>query len=465
MAWTINNGKLYFNTKLYTGNGANNHAITGVGFQPDLVWCKNRTSAQSHALVNSVTGRKALQSNATDAEYVMDAGKDFGTFDSNGFTVLVPNQLNSFNFNNGSIVSWNWLAAGTAPSNTYAVKVVSDSGNKYRFDNFGTSAVTLEISEGGTFTFDQSDSSNNGHPLRFATQADGANSSQYTTGVTTNGTPGQAGAYTRITVAASAPTLFYYCTNHSGMGGQANTPVTNSFSNFAGSIQSNISPNTTSGFSIVSYTGNGTGNSTIGHGLGATPKFIIVKRTSSAQDWGTYSPSFVSASDPNVLYLSKNSAQVDDTNVWGTSAVFNNNTFTVGDWVGSNQSGSNFIAYCFNDVQGFSKMGSYTGNGSTNGTFIYTGFKPAFVMIKSSSSAQSWSILDIKRDVNPNAKVLWPNDNYAEYDETQGVDFLSNGFKNRESGDGFNGSGATYIYMAFAENPFTSSAGTPVTAR
>ena len=122
-------------------------------------------------------------------------------------------------------------------------------------------------------------------------------------------------------------------------------------------------------------------------------------------------------------------------------------------------------AYCFHSVKGYSKIGSYTGNGSTNGTFIYTGFKPAFVMIKSSSSAQSWSILDIKRDVNPNAKVLWPNDNYAEYDETQGVDFLSNGFKNRESGDGFNGSGATYIYMAFAENPFTSSAGTPVTAR
>ena len=235
--------------------------------------------------------------------------------------------------------------------------------------------------------------------------------------------------------------------------------------NTAGSINSSVSVNTTAGFSIVSYTGNGTGNSTVGHGLGATPKFIIVKNLTTAQDWGTYSPSFVSASDPNVLYLSKNSAQVDDTNVWGTSAVFNNNTFTVGDWVGSNQSGSNFIAYCFNDVQGFSKMGSYTGNGSTNGTFIYTGFKPAFVMIKSSSSAQSWSILDIKRDVNPNAKVLWPNDNFAEYDETQGVDFLSNGFKNRESGDGFNGSGATYIYMAFAENPFTSSAGTPVTAR
>ena len=110
---TINNGSLFMNTKLYTGNGANNHAITGVGFQPDLVWCKNRTSAQANALVNSVTGRNALISNASDAEYVMNAGQDFGTFDSDGFTVLVPNQLNSFNFNGSIDAGSNYNVAKT----------------------------------------------------------------------------------------------------------------------------------------------------------------------------------------------------------------------------------------------------------------------------------------------------------------------------------------------------------------
>ena len=105
----------YFTTKLFTGNGGTN-AITGVGFQPDWIWFKNRTSAQSHAIVDSVRGRKGLQSNATDAEYTLNSGKDFGTFDSDGFTVLTPEQLNSFNYNTGSIVSWNWKA-GTSFTN------------------------------------------------------------------------------------------------------------------------------------------------------------------------------------------------------------------------------------------------------------------------------------------------------------------------------------------------------------
>jgi hypothetical protein len=110
MAYTdIDKPSDYFNTVLYTGNGGTN-AITGVGFQPDWIWFKNRTSAQSHAIVDSVRGREGLQSNATDEEYTFNSGEDFGTFDSDGFTVLVPQQLNSFNYNTGSIVSWNWKA-------------------------------------------------------------------------------------------------------------------------------------------------------------------------------------------------------------------------------------------------------------------------------------------------------------------------------------------------------------------
>ena len=231
--------------------------------------------------------------------------------------------------------------------------------------------------------------------------------------------------------------------------------------NTDGSISSTVSANTTNGFSIVSYTGNGSAGATVGHGLGSTPKMIIVKKRNGTASWKVYHASVgATASCP----LNTNGIFDVEIYPWNNTEP-TSSVFSLGTTGETNGSGANIIAYCFSDVQGFSKMGSYTGNGSTDGTFVYTGFKPSFVLIKSSSSAQSWNILDIKRDINPNAKVLWPNDNYAEYDETQGVDFLSNGFKNNESGAGFNGSGASYIYMAFAEAPLVGTNNVPCTAR
>ncbi len=252
---TIDKPTDYFNTVLYTGNGGSTQAITGVGFQPDWVWVKSRSDTEQHALWDSVRGgSKRLISDSTGAEYD-NSTQGIQSFDSDGFTAGDSDQYNKSSQN---VASWNWLAGGNAPTQTYTVKVVSDSGNKYRFDDFGTSAVTLDLQEGGTYTFDQSDSSNSGHPLRFSTTSDGSHGggSEYTTNVTTTGTPGSSGAKTVITVASGAATLYYYCTQHSGMGGQANTNSTFGSSNFGGSIQSTVSANSTAGFSIVSFTAN-----------------------------------------------------------------------------------------------------------------------------------------------------------------------------------------------------------------
>ena len=283
----------------------------------------------------------------------------------------------------------------TTPSKTYAVTVVSDSGNKYRFDGFGTSAVTLDLQEGGTYTFDQSHSSNSGHPFRFGTSANG---SDYTTGVTTSGTPGNSGAYTRITVAAGAPTLYYACSAHSGMGGQANTNSTSGSSNFSGTIQSNNSANVDAGFSIVGYTGTGS-TATVGHGLSKTPEMVIVKaRSGNPSHWIIYHKGIASDAETDYLYFNTNAA-ADYAPYWNDTAP-TNAVFTVDTDGSVNGSSINYIAYCFHSVDGYSKFGSYTGNGNADGTFIYTGFRPAFVMLKKTGNAANgagWVINDSKR--------------------------------------------------------------------
>jgi hypothetical protein len=454
----INKPGEYFNTVLYTGNGST-QSITGVGFKPDWIWLKERSSTGNHKINDVIRGTtKYLSSNLANAEDTTGSG--IQSYDSDGFSISNATDIND---NTVTYASWSWLAAGTAPSKTYTVKVVSDSGNKYRFDDFGTSAVTLEISEGGTYTFDQSDSSNSGHPLRFSTTSDGTHGggSEYTTGVTTNGTPGSSGAYTRITVAASAPTLYYYCSAHSGMGGTANTPTTNSFSDFSGSVQSNVSPNTTAGFSIVSYTGTGA-NATVGHGLGVAPKVLLIKNRSAADDWAVYHGSL--ATD-KYLRLNQTTAQETGTPMWNDTAP-TSSVFSVGTYHNSNGPSENMIAYCFAEKKGFSKFGSYKGNGNADGTFVYTGFKPAFVIIKQTNAVDDWVSYDWKsNEYNQMEKTLRPHSNAAEISTNRSADFYSNGFKWRSSNGTMNESGASYIYMAFAEEALVGTNNIPATAR
>jgi hypothetical protein len=240
----------------------------------------------------------------------------------------------------------------------------------------------------------------------------------------------------------------------------ANTTV----SNTSGTISSTVSANTTSGFSIVSYTGNGS-NSTVGHGLGVAPAFIIFKNRSSTTGWACYNKN-IGASK----YLALNET-IEAQTATGVSNSTDptSSVFSIGTADRVNTNGNNYIAYCFAEIKGFSKFSSFVGNGSTNGAFVYTGFKPAFVMIKSSSTGgagYNWGMWDNKRDgYNVNNNDLRANLGNAESTDDS-IDLLSNGFKIRTDSGGFGGgSGITYIYMAFAENPFVSSKSIPTTAR
>ena len=347
---TISKPSLHFNTKLYTGNGSTQN-ITGLDFQPDLIWYKRRDTSNHNRLIDSVRGsNKNLSSDQTAGENTESTYVT--SFNSDGWSIGSNTDVNA---SSSSMVAWTWKAGGAASSNSN------------------------------------------------------------------------------------------------------------------GSITSSVSANTTAGFSIVTYTGNGTGNSTIGHGLGDTPDFIIVKRRDGTGNWGTLNPFFTTTSDCNILYLDTTAAVADDTNVFGTSAAFNNNTFTVGDWNGSNANGSTYVAFVYAYKQGFSKGGKFTATNSSDGPFVYTGFKPAWVLIKSSLSGAGWVIVDSKRDVdNPADKILYPSATNNEASGDRYIDLNSNGFKLRNSYGDMNGGTAQYMYFAFAEEPLVANVGVngiPATAR
>jgi hypothetical protein len=345
MAYTdIDKPDLYFNTKLYTGNGST-QSISGIGFQPDAVWMKERNSAVNHAMWDAVRGvYKQLYPNLTAIENPAQIN-GLTSFDADGFSVGFDGD---FNGSGDTYVTWNWLASNTTASNT------------------------------------------------------------------------------------------------------------------DGSITSTVSANTTSGFSIVSYTGTGA-NATVGHGLGAVPRMIIVKNRDGVDSWVVQHGSLGSGKALNLD--SSGAVQTYDPYWNGTEPT--TSVFSIGTDGRTNGSSEDFIGYCFAEKKGFSKFGSYTGNGNADGTFVYTGFKPAFVMFKRTDTTSDWNIYDTARAPNNvNNKVLQSNLSNAESTPSETVfDYLSNGFKPRGSPAAINASGGTYIYMAFAENPFVTSTGIPTTAR
>ena len=220
----------------------------------------------------------------------------------------------------------------------------------------------------------------------------------------------------------------------------------------------------TAGFDMVLYTGNATGR-TISHSLSAVPHLMLIKNRSATGDWMVYHHKNTSAPETDYLYLNLNSATQDSAIHFNDTAP-TSSVFSVGTGGYTNGNTNNIIAYLFSEKQGYSKFGSYTGNGNADGPFIYTGFRPAWIMVKRTDTTNYWTILDNKRDTyNPVEHMLWPNVTDAEDDGTDRFDFCSNGFKCVNDGSAFNTSGGTYIYAAFAEAPFVNSNGVPCNAR
>ena len=344
---TIDDPSDYFNTKLYTGNATNPTTISGIGFQPDWVWTKGRSTAEGHRLCDSVRGAtKDILSNTTSVESTNAIG--LKSFNSDGYVI---GNSNGYNKNTETFVSWNWLA-GTSVS-----------------------------------------------------------------GTTTGSGTGKA---------------------------------------YSGSVS------TTAGFSIIKYLGNGTAGHTIPHHLGAVPEWILVKQTIGGdENWFSYHVGLGNTKDIHLNQANAGATADSWNDTTPTSSVF-----SISDQSAVNGNGNTHVAYCFAEKQGYSKFGSYVGNGNVEGPFVYTGFKPAFVLVKNgSSNATNWSIVDNKRDSSNDGtpKLLLPDSNSAE-STFSFIDLLSNGFKLRYSSDS-NTSGNVMIYMAFAENPFVTSTGIPTTAR
>ena len=245
-------------------------------------------------------------------------------------------------------------------------------------------------------------------------------------------------------------------------GGTATATGSESGSNPAYSVQAN----TTAGFSVVTYTGTGS-NGTVPHGLGVKPDWYIIKNRDNANAddgrWMVWHKSLEALHNYySFLFLHLTNSRSEGTTV--VNATPNTTTFALGDDGMINNDGQKYVAYCFAEKKGYSKFDSYTGNGNADGPFVYTGFSPAWVIVKRTDSGNNWHMHDNKRVTsNPNNLTLYPN--LANADASEDLDMLSNGFKLRESGGGYNADGGTYVYMAFAESPVVSSEGVPTTAR
>ncbi|ADD95540.1 hypothetical protein [uncultured phage MedDCM-OCT-S09-C14] len=479
----IADGSAYFDTKLYTGTGAT-QSITNLEFSPDMVWIKRRSGTASHVLNDTVRGAgKQIRPDLTDAEATNT--NNFAAFTSDGFTVGTGSGTNA---SSQTHVAWAW-DAGT--SNT-SISVGGLNSSAYNTsENWLSTGTITGTPHSAPYTFSplfdgdltglgpQSNSSSTQYVYTFnsALSATAGTIIFYSTddtvtsnnGMYINGTLVTTSNCTRVnssspykyrmdslTTLSSIGVLTTHNTTGIEVNGKllidsnAHTPP--SVPAAAGTYRANP----TAGISIVTWTGTGA-NATIAHGLNAAPEFIISKNRDTSSHWQCF---HTDVGNNKFLELSSTGGPYTNPNVWNstdpTSSVFSFIST-------ANVSGNYFIAYCFAPVAGFSAVGSYVGNGSADGPFVHLngGFRPRWILIKTSSKADNWRLWDSARSTYNAANTLLFADlsiaeiSNAAYD----LDFLSNGFKLRTSNSDFNGSGDTMIYIAFAENPFQANGG------
>ena len=496
---TIADGSTAFDTVLYSGDGQTTQTVA-LPFAPGLVWQKKRSHVSAHYLLDAVRGfanDKALASHDAEAEGVNSA---FFTFSQSGSNITVgdygTNTGNEWNTSGRTYAVWTWDAGS---SNT-SISAGGLNSSFYNQDQVWSNFLSRNTVSGGSNLGSTTDAFN-GTIWSMSNATNCGYSNDYTgssiTFAPTSGTlVGQVvKLYQRIrpstvTVNGTAATITTsgntrICTVDLGSPQNITSVVTtattigetNAFSyievdgkllidsgvSLSGltqypTIASTVRANQSAGFSIVSYTGNGTAGATIGHNLNAVPKWIITKCSSNNENWRVYTET---TGNTQSLFISTNEAPNSSANYWNSTSP-TSSVFSVGNDSGANNNGYTYIAYCFAPVEGYSAFGSYTGNGDADGPFIYTGFRPKFILRKQTNSAQHWHIADAERDPeNPSDSWLFPNLSDAEGsgDIDRYTDILSNGFKIRSAYSYHNQSGSTYIYAAFAEHPLSLNGG------
>jgi hypothetical protein len=481
---TIADGSTAMDVVLYTGTRANQ--VLTFGMQPDFVWAKNRsTGAYNHVLTDSVRGaQKVIFSNLTNAEQTSNSIIDW----SYGTNQVQLGDYGQSSETGDSYVAWAWdagssnttISVGSSNSTAYNQSAVwssmcSPTPNSNTFANGfdGNTATTFfgGISAGSYFTFTPTGGITFTDKIRVYNGNVSGASYKYNNG---SATSFPINSWTTVATGGGTMTSFAVTRNTTAVHGwyaievdgkilvdQGATPAVG-----VPSIASTVRANPSAGFSIVSYTGNGTNGATVGHGLsGVENGMIIVKNRSSTLGpwWAVFHTSLTTG---KVVGLNSSQAEFDETYLTRgiiesvTSSTYSCTAGSAGNQT-ANGNGDTHIAYCFAPVEGYSAFGSYTGNGSTDGPFVFTGMRPKWLLLKRTDSAKSWQVIDTERSAhNVTDDRLFPDDSGAESSSSNfNLDILSNGFKCRTAHDSTNVSGGTYIYAAFAENPFSLNGG------